>query len=382
MRKVFIWGLILMFFMALPQFIDSAEAGKDKWKTRKLIKNGQLNTSYWSTSTEVDGGAPIVHWSVTPDEKYIQFVHQAGMQDISAWLRLNSANECIKGIEVEVKMGNDLAGSIRARIGATAGAYGPFKEYAWTQMAVRSRVPEDGGDRLQAMMSVLMHTAEADWDWSQFYEPVYTQFNHPEEVDGNTYRIRMIVDRGKKMVHYEVVGYGKTTYKMPEKIWPGWECFWGIGTRTNNAEGYGTVQFGNNVRVLYDGNCKPDKSRPKMTRTWPKNNEKDVEVDLDGGKIRFNEAMNAWPAYCEDGSCCPELQEKDAVTGAWVPQDKLCQVEYDETKDFIFYKPDGAGDLDPNTWYKIVVPKDFFFNLAGKGNSGFSFKFKTGNSPL
>ena len=91
-----------------------------------------------------------------------------------------------------------------------------------------------------------------------------------------SYRIKMIVDRDKKMIQYAVDGFGMTTYKMPEKLQPGWECFWGIGTRSGNAEGSGTVLFGKNVRALYDGNCKPDTSRPKIKKTWPKDNEKNV----------------------------------------------------------------------------------------------------------
>ena len=377
MRKVFVWGLLLMFFITMPQFIGSAEAGKDKWKTRKLIKNGDLNYSHWWDGTEDGEGTPIANWSIAADESYVQFIHEAGMEHESAWLGLNSANECVKGIEVEVKMGNDLAGDLLVRVATSAGAYGPFHEYTWGVITIRNREADAGGDRLFGLLDVLPHTAEADWDWSQSYLPVWTQFHEPVEVDGNTYRIQLIVDRDKDTVQYAVNGLGSTTFKMPEDLQPGWECFWAIGTRSLNPEGYGTVQFGNKVKVLYDGKCKPDKSRPKITKTWPGNKEKNVAVDIDQIKLQFNEAMDAWPSYCEDGSCCPELHVKNPITGAYEFIENLCGCEYVGTKEFIFHKTEGDPDLLPGLWYKIVVPENYFGNLARIGNSSYSFRFKT-----
>ena len=376
MRKVFIWGLVFTFILAIPQFNNSAEA-KDTWKTYNLIKDGELDTSKWSFNDPKDeDDVSIVSMSV--DDGRVKFEHRPNTENQSVWLQLVKSPECVKGIQVEVTIGKtvDLGGNFRARIGSVAGAYESSRDYTWAQLAVLNRSSEDGGDRVYGALSALDYSNNYDL----LFDPVYTQFYHQEEVDNSTYLIKMILDREKKTVSYTVKGFGVATYKMPGEVIPGYETFWGIGTRTGNADGKGTVWFSNNVRVLVDGECKPDETRPKVKTTVPKHKQENVDVAIALFKVKFDEAMNAWTNSCQDESCCPRLSYKDPNTGKYVLIDNACDFEYTPIKTFVLRDPEGP-DLPPNSWFKVYVPKDFFRDLAGNGNAAFSLRFKTGNLP-
>ena len=385
MRKVFIWGLVFAFIMAIPQFINSAEA-KDKWKTYKLIEDGELNTAIWETRIHnADDGQPAVKWSIEGDK--VKFEHRDGQGTAgrSDWLWLKKCPECVKGMQVEITMGTEddpnnipLSGDFRARVGNAVGAWGDSGEYAWSQLAIRNREEANGGDRVFGSMTLL-----ASDTLSVVVDPVYTQFYNPEEVDGSTYLVTMIVDRKKRTVRYTVDGFGTTIYRMPEKVVPGFETQWSIGTRTysedHDSTAKGTAWFGNNVRVLIESNCKPDEKDPFIRKTWPKDNERNVDVGIDQLKFQFNEGMHAWDRGCEEESCCPRLEWKDPSTKQYEFVTYLCNFEYDPAKGFVLKKGEGDSDLLPNSWYKVVVPKNFFMDLAGNGNKEYSFKFKTGN---
>ena len=385
MRKVFIWGLVFAFIMAIPQFINSAEA-TDVWKTYKLIKDGELNTAKWETRIHnADDGQPAVQWSIEGDK--VKFEHRdgPGTAGVSDWLWLIKRPECVKGIQVEITMGTEddpdniqLSGNFRARVGNCVGAWGDSGDYAWSQLAIRNREEVDGGDRVFGALSLL----ESD-TLALLVDPIYNQFYNPEEVDGSTYLVTMIVDREKRTVEYKVDGFGFTTYEMPENVVPGFETQWSIGTRTysedHNSTAKGTAWFGNNVKVLVDDECVPDKDRPVINKTWPEDNERKVDVGIDEVKLQFNEGMHRWDRGCEEESCCPRLEWKDPSIGQYVLVTYACNFEYDPTKEFVLKKGEGDPDLIPNSWYRVVVPSNFFMDLAGNGNIRYAFKFKTGN---
>jgi hypothetical protein len=383
MKRALIWGIVLTLVMAMPQFINQADA-KDKWKTYKLIKDGELDTSKWRFNDRQIEGESIVTMSIDGDR--VKFEHKPGTDPGSGggsvWLQLIKNPECVKGIQAEITMGTvsddmPLDGHFRARIGNTAGAYGPAGDYVWNQLVVRNRLEADGGDRVYGAMD--LEDPANGYEW--IYDLIYSQFNHPEEVDGSSYLLTLVLDRKKRTVTYSVEGFGTVTYKMPEKLVSGWETFWGIGTRSNDALGSGTVWFSNKVKVLIDEKCKPDSKRPKVTRTVPEDKQRNVSVDLDQTEIKFNEDMQMWHANCGDESCCPEIFEKNEE-GDWVSDNgRLCEFEYEPTKNFVF-TDDGEGDgLSYNTWYKICVPKDYFFDLAGNGNAKYCYEFKTEKAP-
>ena len=381
MRRLVVWGFVLVFVMALPVCINSAEA-KDVWKTYKLIKNGDLDTSKWRFNDRQIDGVSIVTPSIDGDR--VKFEHRPNTDPASgggsAWLQLIKNPECVKGIKVEITMGTDgdampLDGHFRARIGNTAGAYGSSGDYVWNQIGLRNRLSENGGDRVFGAMD--LEDPMNNYDW--IYDLIYSQFNHPEEVDGSTYELTLILDRKKRTVQYSVEGFGTVTYKMPEKLLPGWENFWGIGTRSNDALGSGTVWFGNKVKVLVDTKCKPDKKNPIVKKSWPKDGEKNVAVDIDEIKVQFNEEMNWRTSGCEDSSCCPYAEVRNPLTGAYEFATYLCEFEYDPSKNFVITKEEADPDLLPSVWYKVTIPSNYFWDLAGNGNKGYTFKFKTQN---
>ena len=383
MKKVLLWSLVLTFVMAMPQLIKSADA-KDVWKTYNLIKDGQLNTSKWSFNDRQIGGVSIVTMSIAGD--HVKFVHRPDTNPASGggsvWLQLIKNAERVKGIQVEITMGTvsdpdmPLNGNLRARIGNTAGAYGAAEDYVWNQLSVLNRLDADGGDRIYGAMD--LEDPKNDYEW--IYNPIYCEFNHPEEVDGSTYLLTMILDREKKTVNYTVEGFGTVTYTMPEKLVPGWETFWGIGTRSQDALGSGTVWFGNEVKVLIDGDIDADQKRPIVKKTVPGHKEINVDVAIDQIKIKFNEAMTMWYHSCGDDSCCPKVYKKDEG-GIWQEAGVICEWDYKPTKTFSFTVPAEAGDLDYGTWWKIRIPQDYFIDLAGNGNEEFSFKFKSEPAP-
>ena len=387
MRKVFIWGLVFTFIMAVPQFINSAEA-KDKWKTYNLIKDGELNTAIWETRIHnADDGLPAVEWSIEGDKVKFQHRDGPGTAGRSDWLWLKKCPECVKGIQVEITMGTEddpnniqLSGNFRARVGSSVGAWGDSGDYAWSQLALRNREEVDGGDRVFGALTLLKSDTQA-----VLVEPNYTQFYNPEEIDGSTYLVTMIVDRKKRIVQYTVDGFGTATYKMPERVVPGFETQWSIGTRTysedHDSTAKGTAWFSSKVRVLIDGNCKPDKKRPGVKKTWPRNKETNVEVGVDQFVVQFNEAMDAWFRGAKSESDCPALYWENPITREYEFVLYACFLEYDPNDKFVHEKLEGVPDLIHSSWYKVVVPKDFFSDLAGNGNKAYSFRFKTQDPP-
>jgi hypothetical protein len=390
MRKIAIWWVtIAVALLGMPNFISSADA-KENWKTYKLIKkDGTLNDSAWELANQqADDDSDIV--TMTIDGERVKFVHKrgAGTSEKSIWLKLIKNPECVKGIQVEVTMGETeaLSGDFRARIGTLAGAYGAAEDYAFSQMAVCNRNAEDGGDRLFGMLGVYDYFS----GYAPLVDPVYTQFRQPKDVDGTTHLITMVLDHKKESVSYAVDGLGSATYNMPAKIVPAYGTHWGIGTRTNGDTNFGTVWFGNDVRLLIDSSCKPDTKRPKLKESDPQDGQKKIDLDAvnqSGLQIAFtfNEAMAAEPAGCEDGTCsapCIEEYKKNNATGAWEPTGvQLCDYNYEPPKKFVF-TGDGGDEHIYNTWYRFRVPENFFKDLTGNGNSEFWVEFKTEEASL
>jgi hypothetical protein len=362
MKKALLWGLVFTFAMAIPQSINTAGAA-EVWKDWNLVKDGTLDTNKWYFNDRKIDDVSIVTMSIDGDR--IKFEHRPNTAGTSVWLVLIKKPECVKGIQAEITMGTDLDGNFRARIGTTAGAYGPLKDFAGSQVAVRNRLSEDGGDRVYGAADLSDPLNDLIW----------SGFNYPEEVDGNTYTCTMILDREKGKIKYTVEGFGTVVYKMPEDLEPGWETFWGIGSRSNSALGSGTVWF-SNVKVLLDTEC-GDEARPAVKKTVPEHKEVNVDPAVDTFKIKFDEPMDAFKrASCEDGSCCPMFFVKD-ISGDWQRISPLCGFEYQPTNSFTMTKPAEADDLLPGTKYKIVVTQDYFFDLAGNGNEEYTFRFET-----
>jgi hypothetical protein len=312
------------------------------------------------------------------DGDRVKIEHQPDTAGTSVWLQVIKKPECVKGIQVAVTMGTKadlvpLGGDFRARIGNCAGAFGVFGEYTHNQLVLRNRLTADGGDSVYGGMVLL----DPDNEWAYLNDVIYSQLNNPEEVDGNTYLLTIILDREKNKATYYVEGFGKVVQKISEDLKPGWETFWGIGTRSNDALGSGTVWFGNEVKVLLEEGCEPDDTRPNVKKTVPEHKQQNVDVGIDPIEIKFNEPMNAFmQPTCEDGSCCPKLYSQ-GIDGSWIEINRLCEFEYSPTKSFIWSKPAEADDLEPGTKYKIVVTQDYFYDLAGNGNEASNFKFTT-----
>ena len=368
MKKALLWGLVFTFAMAIPQSINTAGAA-EVWKDWNLVKDGTLDTNKWYFNDRKIDDVSIVTMSIDGDR--VKFEHRPNTAGTSVWLVLIKKPECVKGIQAEITMGTDLDGDFRARIVTTAGAYGPLKDFAGSQVAVRNRLSEDGGDRVYGAAD--LSDPLNDWEWLN--DLIWSGFNNPEEVDGNTYTCTMILDREKGKIKYTVEGFGTVVYKMPEDLEPGWETFWGIGSRSNSALGSGTVWF-SNVKVLLDTEC-GDEARPAVKKTVPEHKEVNVDPAVDTFKIKFDEPMDAFKrASCEDGSCCPMFFVKD-ISGDWQRISPLCGFEYQPTNSFTMTKPAEADDLLPGTKYKIVVTQDYFFDLAGNGNEEYTFRFET-----
>jgi hypothetical protein len=374
MRKAFLWAVVFAFVTALPQFIDAADA-KNVWRTFRLIKNGGLNTNLWQFNDPQINGISAVTMSIDGDR--VKFENRPNTAGATTWLQLIKNPECVKGIKVEITMGTDadptpLDGNFRVRIGNCAGAYGPQKDYTWNQLVLRNRLPADGGDRVYAGMA--LQDPQNNWEW--MYDVIYSQLNYPEEVDGNTYLLTMTLDREKGRVTYSVQGYGKVVYAIPEDIIPGWETFWGIGTRSDDAAGSGTVWFGNEVEVLIDTDCPVDNTRPEVKRTVPGHEQENVDVGIDKIRIRFNEPMTYWQNTCEDGSCCPKILTRD-LSGDWIEVGQLCEFYHNPLNTFIWSKPAKIANLNPGIEYKICVPPNYFFDLSGNGNKRYCFRMTT-----
>jgi hypothetical protein len=361
MKKALLWGLVFTFAMAIPQSINTAGAD-EVWKDWNLVKDGALDTSKWYFNDRQVDGVSVVTMSI--DGERVKFEHRPDTAGASVWLQLIKKPECVKGIQAEITMGTDLDGDFRARIGTVAGAYGPLKDFAWSQAVVRNRLSGDsvyGAADLEDPLN--------DWEWLN--DLIWSGFNNPEEVDGNTYICTMILDREKGKIKYTVEGLGTVVYKMSDEIKPGWEAFWGIGSRSSDALGSGTVWF-SNVRVLLDTECGDD-ARPAVKKTVPEHKQV-VTVQGDTSEIKFNEPMDAFRrASCEDCSCCPQIYRKEA-DGTWLNIGALGEFVYQPTNTFTYTKPPEVDDLEPGK-YKVVVTQDYFYDLAGNGNEEYSFKF-------
>jgi hypothetical protein len=368
LKKILYWGLVFTIVLAIPHFTNTAGA-EDVWKTWNLVKDGELNTNKW-----IFNDNQVVTMSIDGDR--VKFEHRPDTAGTSEWLQLIEIPECVKGIQVEITMGTDadtmpLDGNLRARIVNVAGAYGPLKDWAWSQMVVRNRLSEDGGDTVFGALGL-----DDPLTWGDYHDLIWTSFNSPEEVDGNTYLCTMIVDREKETIKYSVEGFGKVSYRMQDDLKPGWETFWAIGTKSFDALGSGTVWF-SNVKVLLDTECEEDDTRPTVEKTAPEHKQKNVDVTSNTVEIKFNEPMNAFlQPTCEDGSCCPKLYSQD-INGNWQEIGSLCDFVYIPTKTFSATKPPEWGDYDPNTKYQVCVPPYYFTDLAGNPNEEYCFKFTT-----
>jgi hypothetical protein len=348
MKRVFTWLFLLAFLMTLPQFATSASAKKKKWVPVSVVKDGVINTDNW----QVDDSSAII----TADGDRAKFEHLTNNPNDSAWLQFINCPERVYGLCATVEVGADVASQMRGRIGLEYGVYGPEEDELWAQLVARKRAPENGGDSVFGNLSALDYFDNYNW----LNDLNYTQFGHPLEVAGETFRLCMTLDKKRKIIIFSVDGYGQTTYQLPNNAKLPRELFWGIGTRSDDNSGSGPVYF-SDVEVLISGKC--DKKTPVVVKTYPANNQKNVGVNLDQVWVKFAEAMQNRYSWEPPFDCTNENQ-----TEFQYPNQFVCT---------------NAGEtLDYNTWYQVCLEQDGFFDLAGNGNKPSCFKFKTQPEPV
>jgi hypothetical protein len=342
MKRISICLFLLLFLVSLPQVVAAG------WINYKLIKDGVIDETKWRI---VDDSAAI---SASDDGKWVKFEPRSGWDNESAWLTVAKCPEKVKGLEVTMKMGEDVTSHLFARISTVLGAYGPENYYLWSQLSARRRDTEgEVDDRLFG------NVGASEWPpWQWVFDPTYNQFAHPIEVAGKTFKLKMVCDKNK--ITYSVDGYGSATYTFPGKLKAPYEYFWGMGTRSPDGLAEGTVYFHKNVRLLVKGNC--DEQRPKIKSTYPADEQRRVSVNLEKIDLIWKEPMNGW-----NQSWHPpfECQQGDPFS---YPNKFTCR---------------NAGDpLEYNKRYEVCLDKNGFYDLAGNGNREYCFWFKTEKEPV